>query len=98
MTIAALPRPRMYALALAAMLMPLLVSGLAAVPDEMDFEALQAEAKKTFKEEAEPFLEAYCTKCHGSKRMKGGINFAPASKNPGSMAFSRQWKRALASV
>jgi hypothetical protein len=30
--------------------------------------------------------------------MKGGINFAPAIKNPGSMAFSRQWKRALASV
>jgi mono/diheme cytochrome c family protein len=98
MTIAAVPRPHAYALALAAMFMPLLVSGLASLPDEMDFEALQAEAKKTFKEQAEPFLEAYCTKCHGSKRMKGGINFAPGIKNPGSMAFSRQWKQALASV
>jgi hypothetical protein len=87
----------MHALALAAMFMPL-VSGLAALPEEVDFEALQADAKKAFSEQAAPFLEKYCTKCHGSNKMKGGINFAPAIKNPGSMAFSRQWKRALASV
>src|SRR4029434_6237635 len=97
MTIAAVPRPRQYALALAAMFMPL-VPGLAALPEAMDFEALQADAKKAFDDHAKPFLEAYCTKCHGSNKMKAGINFAPAIKNPGSMAFSRQWKRALASV
>jgi hypothetical protein len=97
MTIAAVSRPRVCALALAAMCGPL-VPGLAAIPEAMDFEALQADARRSFKDEAAPFLEAYCTKCHGSKRMKGGINFAPALKNPGSMAFSRQWKQALASV
>ena len=30
--------------------------------------------------------------------MKGGINFAPALKNPGSMAFSKQWKQAVGNV
>src|SRR5262245_37187311 len=97
MTIAPVSRPRVYALALAALGLSL-VSGLAAPLEEMDFEALQADARRSFKEEAAPFLEAYCTKCHGSNKMKGGINFAPAIKNPGSMAFSRQWKRALGSV
>ena len=97
MTISAVPPTRGFTLALVGMLMSL-VPGFAAPPGEMDFEALQAEAKKAFSEKAAPFLEAYCTKCHGANRMKGGINFAPAIKNPGSMAFSRQWKRALASV
>src|SRR5688572_9171705 len=97
MTIAAVPRPRVYALALAALFMSL-VSGLAVPLEERDFAALQAEAKKSFDKEAKPFLEKYCTDCHGSRRMKGGINFAPALKNPGSMAFSRQWKHAIATV
>src|SRR3954447_8980776 len=97
MTISAVPPTRGFTLALVVMLMSF-ASGFAALPEEMDFEALQAEAKKAFSEQAAPFLEAYCTKCHGANRMKGGINFAPAIKNPGSMAFSRQWKRALASV
>lgn len=67
-------------------------------PDDLDFAALQADAKRSFQEDAAPFLGKYCTECHGSRRMKGGINFAPALKDPGSMAFSRQWKMALASV
>ncbi|CAN5366685.1 DUF1588 domain-containing protein [soil metagenome] len=94
----AVSRRRMFALALAAMVMPL-VSGFAAgPPDGLDFAALQSNAKRSFLEDAEPFLGKYCTECHGSRRMKGGINFAPALKDPGSMAFSRQWKQALASV
>src|SRR4051794_28822951 len=97
MTIAAVSRPRVYALTLATIFTSL-VSGFSETPEEKDFDTLQAEAKKSFTDEAAPFLEAYCTKCHGSKKMKGGINFAPAIKNPGSMAFSRQWKQALASV
>jgi hypothetical protein len=60
MTIAAVPRPRVYALAVAVLVMPLLASSAGALPEEMDFEALQVEAKKRFKEQAEPFLEAYC--------------------------------------
>jgi len=73
-------------------------AGHAAPAEEKDFATLQADAQKLFSEQVTPFLEAYCTNCHGSRRMKGGINFAPAIKNPGSMAFSKQWKHALASV
>jgi hypothetical protein len=91
-------RPRLSALALAGLLMPLAPGMAAAEPDGLNFAALQADAKRSFDEVATPFLENYCTKCHGRDRMKGGINFAPALQNPGSMAFSRQWKQALASV
>ncbi len=97
MTTAAVSPFRVYAVTVAALFMSL-VSGLAAPPAEMDFAALQADAKKSFGAEIKPFLEKYCTDCHGSRRMKGGINFAPAIKNPGSMAFSRQWKHAIAVV
>ena len=64
MTIAAVSRPCVFALALAAMGSPL-VSG--AAPEGMDFEALQADAKRSFKDEAAPFLEAYCTNCQNER-------------------------------
>ena len=89
---------RRFARALAATFMQLMCSFAAAQPDGVDFAALQADAGRSFREDAEPFLGKYCTECHGSRRMKGGINFAPALKNPSSMAFSRQWKQALANV
>jgi len=91
-------RFRLYPSILAATCMPLVSGFAAAAPEGMDFAALQADAKRSFREDAEPFLGKYCTECHGVRRMKGGINFAPALKDPGSMAFSRQWKQALASV
>jgi len=94
----AVSRLRVCALALAAVFMPLQSGSAAPPPEGLDFAALQAEAKRSFHEEAVPFLEKHCTQCHGINRMKGGINFAPALKDPGSMAFSRQWKQALASV
>ena len=97
MIAAAVPSPLRTAVLLATMLLPL-TPAVCAPPEAMDFAALQADAKKAFTEQAKPFLEAYCTKCHGLHRMKGGINFAPALENPGSMAFSRQWKQALASI
>ncbi len=70
MTIAAVPHPRVYALALAALFLTL-VSGLAASSAEIDFAALQADAKNSFGTEIKPFFEKYCTDCHGSRRMKG---------------------------
>jgi mono/diheme cytochrome c family protein len=63
-----------------------------------DFAALQAETQKTFRERVTPFLNTYCTDCHGAKKMKGGINFAPALKNPGGPSFIKQWKLSLANV
>lgn len=63
----------------------------------MDEAALQADAKKTFKEKVEPFVESYCIKCHGS-RPKGDINLKSALKSPGSPASYLQWQKAVANV
>src|SRR6185369_1872711 len=70
-----------------------------AEPDgDGDFAALQADAKKTFRESVAPFIKDYCVQCHGNRRSKAGINFEVAVKNPGDAAFSRPWKQALAKV
>src|SRR6185436_13154692 len=71
----------------------------AAVPaDDADFTALQGDAKKSFKEVVTPFVETYCTRCHGQDKQKGGINFGPALKKPGETASSKRWKQAVAIV
>ena len=76
-----------------------LTSRCAAVPaDDADFAALQVDAKKSFKEVVTPFVDNYCTRCHGQDRQKGGINFGPALKKPGETASSKQWKQAVANV
>ncbi len=86
------------AITLVGLVLVLPLSCPAATPDDQEFAALQAGAKKSFREEATPFLGRYCTNCHGAKKMKGGINFAPALNNPGGSSFTRQWKQALANV
>src|SRR6188508_2484628 len=65
---------------------------------DADFAALQADAKKSFKEVVTPFVDNYCTRCHGQDRQKGGINFGPALKKPGETASSKRWKQAVANV
>jgi mono/diheme cytochrome c family protein len=76
----------------------LTLPGNAASVGDADFAALQANAKKTFKESVSPFIKDYCVQCHGNRRSKAGINFEVALKNPGDAAFSRWWKQALAKV
>ena len=66
--------------------------------DDADFAAQQADARKSFKEVVTPFVDNYCTRCHGQNRQKGGINFGPALKNPGETASSKRWKQAVAIV
>jgi len=66
--------------------------------DDADFAAQQADARKSFKEVVTPFVDAYCTRCHGQDRQKGGINFGPSLKNPGETASSKRWKQAVAAV
>src|SRR5262245_44879222 len=66
--------------------------------DDADFEALQVDARKAFKEVITPFVDTYCTRCHGQERQKGGINFGPALKKPGETASSKRWKQAVAMV
>jgi len=66
--------------------------------DDADFLTQQVDAKRAFKEVVTPFVDTYCTRCHGQERQKGGINFGPALKNPGESASSQRWKQALAVV
>ncbi|HZR18984.1 MAG TPA: DUF1592 domain-containing protein, partial [Verrucomicrobiae bacterium] len=66
--------------------------------EDADFVALRVEARKSFKEEVTPFVDTYCTRCHGQDRQRGGINFAPGLKKPGESASAQRWKQALAVV
>jgi hypothetical protein len=66
--------------------------------DDPKFQALQSEAQKCFKEVITPFVDNYCTRCHGQERQRGGINLAPALKKPGESASSQRWKQSLAVV
>src|SRR6185436_6503056 len=66
--------------------------------DDADLAALQIDARKSFKEVVTPFVDTYCTRCHGQNKQKGGINFGPALKNPGETASSKRWKQAVAIV
>ena len=79
-------------------LLSLVTPCIAASGSEADFAALQAETKRTFNEQVTPFIKTYCSQCHGDRKMKGGITFSPALRNPGSAASSRRWKQALANV
>src|SRR4051812_30265798 len=47
---------------------------------EVDFAARQADARTVFTNVVTPFVNTYCTRCHGQDRQKGGINFGPALK------------------
>src|SRR5688572_14535786 len=86
------------AMALVAFALSLTLSCTAAAEDNADFAALQVEAKKSFKEVVTPFVDNYCTRCHGQERQKDGINFGPALKKPGETASSKRWKQAVANV
>jgi hypothetical protein len=63
-----------------------------------DEAALRADAKKTFKENVEPFVKTYCTKCHGGGRAKANINFEVDLKDPGRGTAFLHWKKAVANV
>src|SRR3954466_4975634 len=66
--------------------------------DDADFASLQANATNSFKDVVTPFVDAYCTRCHGQDRQKGGVNFGPALKKPGETASAHRWKQALGVV
>ena len=62
-----------------------------------DEATLRADAQKVFKEKVAPFVNKYCTRCHGS-RAKAGINLQSALKNPAGESASLHWKKAVANV
>ena len=85
-------------MALVAFALSLTLRCLAAPAGDADFAALQVDARKSFKDVVTPFVDTYCTRCHGQDRQKGGINFGPALKKPGETASSKRWKQAVANV
>jgi len=83
-----------FKMKLPALALALLMAGSAIGADEA---ALRADAEKVFKEKVGPFVNKYCTRCHGS-RAKAGINLQSALKNPGGESASLHWKKAVANV
>ena len=80
------------------LLLILVTSGWGEPADEKGLAELQSKAKKSFKEVVTPFINDYCFKCHSNKRQRGGINFQPALRTPGSSASGKRWKQAIANV
>ena len=97
MTTPGTPIPAMKTMALLGFALVLALPCRGETADDENFAAMQERTKKEFREGVTPFVNAYCTRCHGEKKRKAGINFLPALKNPGSHAGKR-WKQALANV
>lgn len=91
-------RNGVLAMTLSGLALCLTTPGEAVLQNDGDVAALQEDAKKSFREDVTPFVDAYCTRCHGQNRQRGGINFGPALKSPGETASSKRWKQAVAIV
>jgi len=66
--------------------------------ESADEAALRAGARKVFKENVEPFVKNYCTRCHGGGRAKANVNFEVDLKDPGRGIAFMHWKKAVANV
>jgi mono/diheme cytochrome c family protein len=76
---------------------PLLLAGLLALQDadpDADLAAAREAAMKVFKDRITPFLNAYCVRCHGERRQKGGARFDYALKTPAVPSFRTLWRKA----
>lgn len=72
----------------------------AATDDDVEYAALQAEAKKVFSEGQglDVFIKTYCADCHGNKKAKSGLNFQKAIKQPDRQSYRRHLKLAVSFV
>lgn len=61
-------------------------------------ETRRKEAEQVFRKDVTPFLNTYCTQCHGNEKKKAGINFTSMMKRPEAGELRRQWQLALANV
>lgn len=66
--------------------------------ESADEASLLEDARKTFKENVEPFVKNYCTRCHGGGRAKANVNFEVDLKDPGRGIAFLHWKKAVANV
>lgn len=67
-------------------------------PEDAYLYSRQAATRQTFNDKIIPFVTKYCHECHGDRRMKGGVNFHPAMRNPGDPAYLRRWVTGMATV
>ena len=75
------------------------IAGAAQEPADDDAAALKADAQRYFGDRVAPFIKTYCLACHSNKKpTEAGVNFSPALKDPGHLAFGRQWQKAVARV
>ena len=73
-------------------------TALAEPADDAAFAELQADARRSLRDEVGPFVKKYCVECHGNRKSKGGINYESALKNPAEGSSRQRWKQALANV
>ncbi len=86
------------ALTLAGLALASAGAGRAQPASNADFTALQAEIRKSFRDQVTPFVRTYCLNCHSNRRSKGGVNFESALKYPGNAGFAKHWKNAITNV
>ncbi|MCD8533688.1 MAG: DUF1595 domain-containing protein, partial [Verrucomicrobia bacterium] len=87
----------------AALVCALILSLVLPCPAQTDVEsadeaALRAKAVRIFKENVDPFVKTYCTKCHGGGRAKANVNLEVDLKDPGRGTAFMHWKKAVANV
>lgn len=87
----------------AALVCALILSLVLPCPAQTDVEsadeaALRANAVRIFKENVDPFVKTYCTKCHGGGRAKANVNLEVDLKDPGRGTAFMHWKKAVANV
>src|SRR5689334_15387376 len=98
MTMAGTFRRGVIALILSGLALPLIGPCKAEPANDADLAALQAEIKKSFKDQVTPFVKTYCVSCHGNRKSKAGVNFESGLKYPGNPGFSKHWKQGLINV
>ena len=60
--------------------------------------AARATEATNFSKEIRPLLESHCTKCHGSEKQKGGIEFASLNDEASVLRRRKTWRKAMAQV
>jgi hypothetical protein len=107
------PAPQSLSFPVSALLAALLAAGIGLAPTPLHAQsapvapataspenhaASHQEAQTVFREKIVPFVNTYCTDCHGNKKQKGGMTFRNALRNPGDSAFRKLWKQSAASL
>src|SRR5687768_7280575 len=66
--------------------------------DDAGLAEARAAALKTFKVHVSHFIKTYCIRCHGDRKVKGGVRFDYAVKTPAVPSFASLWKKAVVHV